>query len=84
MKWLVALSLLGSILALGSVFLPWTQAPRLSAWELARETDKIHPYLYLTGVILGAVGLLGALVSHSIPTGRYLPDGVAEAKGIIT
>jgi len=52
-RWLVALGLLGSILAVTGVFLPWVKpnpmlspsAPLISGWELATEAGKIYPYL---------------------------------------
>ena len=75
-KWLVSLGLLGSILAVAGIFLSWVKpnpmlspgAPAISGWEATAEAGKIYPYPTLAGGILGIVGLLGALVSHPIPT----------------
>lgn len=52
-RWAVVLGLLGSMLAVAGVFLPWVKpnpillpsAPPISGWEATAEGGKIYPFV---------------------------------------
>jgi hypothetical protein len=69
----VAIALIGGILAIVGIFLPWKMnTVTKSGWELATLEVKVYPYLAFIGGFLAAIGAVGAFLSRAVYAAKAL------------